>query len=350
MKKTLIKTGLLAIVPAALFAGTLSDIQEQCRRIQDAGQIPQEEVRVPCTKTQRFTGKLGEDRSTLPNELTVTAAGILKGGQFRSESRTYKSAMQDQASYCPVLQEYEQEVKSTKYLSCADVLSINDLNQVCEDHLAPMWDRCADARRVAQDRVPFADPQVAGTATVTAIDAVGDTDTATIEVLPNPLNIAPGSAIANGAGNEVFTVAGGSGEFVATIANNSTTSTFALPAVAVAGADITVTFLQPTAAEGDQTLTMITILTFDLSTPFAALQCLKHRRGGRGIRCLARYLADTDGDAPGRSWDIETLAGMIRPELMADGQLRVDMGPPFLTSEGIPKTSCPAVRAVRLNP
>ena len=62
---------------------------------------------------------------------------------------------------------------------------------------------------------------------------------------------------------------------------------------------------------------------------------------GNGIRCLARYLADTDGDAPGRRWDIETLAGMIRPELMADGQLRVDMGPPFLTSEGIPTTLMP---------
>jgi diaminopimelate epimerase len=62
---------------------------------------------------------------------------------------------------------------------------------------------------------------------------------------------------------------------------------------------------------------------------------------GNGIRCLARYLADTDGDVPGRRWDIETLAGMIRPELMADCQLRVDMGPPFLTSEGIPTTLMP---------
>ncbi len=62
---------------------------------------------------------------------------------------------------------------------------------------------------------------------------------------------------------------------------------------------------------------------------------------GNGIRCLARYLADTDGDAPSRRWDIETLAGIIRPELMADGQLRVDMGPPFLTSEGIPTTLMP---------
>ena len=99
-------------------------------------------------------------------------------------------------------------------------------------------------------------PQVAGTATVTAIDAVGDTDTATIEVLPNPLNVAPGSAVRDGAGNEVFAVAGGSGEFVATIANNSTTSTFALPTIAIAGADITVTFLEPTSAEGNQTFTI----------------------------------------------------------------------------------------------
>ena len=59
---------------------------------------------------------------------------------------------------------------------------------------------------------------------------------------------------------------------------------------------------------------------------------------GNGIRCLARYLADTDGDGPGRVWAIETLAGVIRPELMADGQLKVDMGAPFLTPETIPTT------------
>ena len=50
---------------------------------------------------------------------------------------------------------------------------------------------------------------------------------------------------------------------------------------------------------------------------------------GNGIRCLARYLADTDGEAPGCRWAIETPAGMIRPELMSDGQLQVDMGAPF---------------------
>ena len=59
---------------------------------------------------------------------------------------------------------------------------------------------------------------------------------------------------------------------------------------------------------------------------------------GNGIRCLARYLADTDGEAPGCRWAIETPAGMIRPELMSDGQLQVDMGAPFLEPTSIPTT------------
>lgn len=59
---------------------------------------------------------------------------------------------------------------------------------------------------------------------------------------------------------------------------------------------------------------------------------------GNGIRCLARFLADTDGDLPGRSWQIETLAGRIVPELQADGRIRVDMGPPFLAPDDVPTT------------
>ncbi|MCE2835723.1 MAG: diaminopimelate epimerase [Cyanobium sp. 49614_E6] len=59
---------------------------------------------------------------------------------------------------------------------------------------------------------------------------------------------------------------------------------------------------------------------------------------GNGIRCLARFLADRDGDAPGRRWLIETLAGTIVPELQADGSVRVDMGPPFLSPETVPTT------------
>ncbi len=59
---------------------------------------------------------------------------------------------------------------------------------------------------------------------------------------------------------------------------------------------------------------------------------------GNGIRCLARFLADTDGDVPGRSWQIETLAGRIVPELQADGRIRVDMGAPFLEPAQVPTT------------
>jgi diaminopimelate epimerase len=59
---------------------------------------------------------------------------------------------------------------------------------------------------------------------------------------------------------------------------------------------------------------------------------------GNGIRCLARFLADRDGDAPGRRWLIETLAGTIVPELQADGSVRVDMGPPCLSPETVPTT------------
>ena len=59
---------------------------------------------------------------------------------------------------------------------------------------------------------------------------------------------------------------------------------------------------------------------------------------GNGMRCLARFLADSDGDVPGRQWQIETLAGRIVPELRQDGSIRVDMGAPFLNPESIPTT------------
>jgi diaminopimelate epimerase len=59
---------------------------------------------------------------------------------------------------------------------------------------------------------------------------------------------------------------------------------------------------------------------------------------GNGMRCLARFLADSDGDFPGRQWQIETLAGRIVPELRQDGSIRVDMGAPFLDPESIPTT------------
>jgi len=59
---------------------------------------------------------------------------------------------------------------------------------------------------------------------------------------------------------------------------------------------------------------------------------------GNGIRCLARFLADSDGDQPGRRWQVETLAGMIVPELLDNGLIRVDMGQPFLEPASVPTT------------
>lgn len=57
---------------------------------------------------------------------------------------------------------------------------------------------------------------------------------------------------------------------------------------------------------------------------------------GNGIRCLARFLADSDGDGPGRRWQVETLAGRMVPELLGDGTIRVDMGAPFLAPDQVP--------------
>lgn len=46
---------------------------------------------------------------------------------------------------------------------------------------------------------------------------------------------------------------------------------------------------------------------------------------GNGIRIFALYLASI-GEAPGREFTVETLSGPIRPQLLADRQVRVDMG------------------------
>jgi hypothetical protein len=103
-------------------------------------------------------------------------------------------------------------------------------------------------------------PQVAGTSTVTVVDAVGDSDTATIQVLPNALAITPGSSTQNTAGSQAFAVAAvgaaRTNPLVATIANNNTSSTFSLPTLATTITDVTVTFTIPSTAEGNQTLTI----------------------------------------------------------------------------------------------
>lgn len=59
---------------------------------------------------------------------------------------------------------------------------------------------------------------------------------------------------------------------------------------------------------------------------------------GNGIRCMARFLADLEGDAAKSVYTIHTLAGLITPKLEADGQITVDMGKPRLLAGEIPTT------------
>ncbi|MGK7940056.1 MAG: diaminopimelate epimerase [Crocosphaera sp.] len=60
---------------------------------------------------------------------------------------------------------------------------------------------------------------------------------------------------------------------------------------------------------------------------------------GNGIRCLARFIASLEGsEIVGKSYRINTLAGTIIPLIEAEGQVRVDMGNPFLLAKEIPTT------------
>ncbi|MEO0684509.1 MAG: diaminopimelate epimerase, partial [Cyanobacteria bacterium J06649_11] len=60
---------------------------------------------------------------------------------------------------------------------------------------------------------------------------------------------------------------------------------------------------------------------------------------GNGIRCMAAFLAELEGNAQkSDKYQIHTLAGTITPQLMPDGQVKVDMGIPRLTAGEIPTT------------
>lgn len=61
---------------------------------------------------------------------------------------------------------------------------------------------------------------------------------------------------------------------------------------------------------------------------------------GNGIRCLARFIADLEGQPAGATptYKIHTLAGLMVPQIQADGQITVDMGPPRLLAAEIPTT------------
>ncbi len=56
---------------------------------------------------------------------------------------------------------------------------------------------------------------------------------------------------------------------------------------------------------------------------------------GNGIRCFAKYVYDKKL-VNKKTFSVETLAGPIKPELLEDGSVKVDMGIPILEDENIP--------------
>jgi diaminopimelate epimerase len=60
---------------------------------------------------------------------------------------------------------------------------------------------------------------------------------------------------------------------------------------------------------------------------------------GNGIRCLAKFIADlTQKHEEGHFYRIQTLAGIITPQLGTQGQVKVDMGIPQYQAIAIPTT------------
>lgn len=58
---------------------------------------------------------------------------------------------------------------------------------------------------------------------------------------------------------------------------------------------------------------------------------------GNGIRCFAKYIYDR-GLTHETEFGVETLAGIIKPSIQEDGQIKVNMGAPILEPTKIPTT------------
>jgi diaminopimelate epimerase len=67
---------------------------------------------------------------------------------------------------------------------------------------------------------------------------------------------------------------------------------------------------------------------------------------GNGIRCLAKFLAELTATSAPSTYRIQTLAGVMSPQLRPDGQVTVDMGVPRLLAAEIPTTLCAAEQKV----
>lgn len=57
---------------------------------------------------------------------------------------------------------------------------------------------------------------------------------------------------------------------------------------------------------------------------------------GNGIRCMAKFIQELEGETAPRAYTISTLAGPMVPEVLADGQVAVDMGEPILEGAKVP--------------
>ena len=68
---------------------------------------------------------------------------------------------------------------------------------------------------------------------------------------------------------------------------------------------------------------------------------------GNGIRCLAKFIAELENNNKTK-YNIYTGAGIIVPELQADGQVTVNMGQPRLLASEIPTTLANANEKARV--
>ena len=100
--------------------------------------------------------------------------------------------------------------------------------------------------------------EIAGTATVTAVDSTGVLGTTTVTVLPTQLVIAPGSAVITAAGNQDFTatIVSGSGAIACSISRDDPSGTTTMPAVVAAAAVCGVT-VAAVPTSGTETFTIL---------------------------------------------------------------------------------------------
>ena len=118
--------------------------------------------------------------------------------------------------------------------------------------------RATDIGTIVPATGVFTALEIAGTATVTAVDSTGVSGTTTVTVLPTQLVIDPGSAVFVAAGNQDFTatIISGSGAIACSISRDDPSGTTTLPAVAANAAICTVT-VAAVPTSGTETFTIL---------------------------------------------------------------------------------------------